>query len=289
MPLDTFLEAAWRDHADHPDDVADRLAGALHLIREPSDFAPFVRLATHVFGEHLGEWQRGAGLIESLRQLPAFDGSPAAAGSLARGGAALRLAGGDESALVGLSADDRVYALAAAADAFTGRDRIADAMATFARALDGMTTDPAADHPASRALAVCGNNLSVALERKGDLSAAEAASMLAAARASLKFWKLTGTWLEEERAEYQLARSLLRAGELPAARASIERCILICAQNGAPPFEHFFGHAVRALVDKASGDAAAFAANRATARGYYARIPEDDRQWCERELRELER
>ena len=50
MTLDAFLETAWNDHGDHPQEVADRLAAALHLVAAPAHIPPFARLATHVYG-----------------------------------------------------------------------------------------------------------------------------------------------------------------------------------------------------------------------------------------------
>ena len=111
--------------------------------------------------------------------------------------------------------------------------------------------------------------------------------MVDAARCGLRYWTLVGTWLEEERAHYQLARCELRAGDAGAALASIDRCIEVCERNGAPPFELFFGHAVRAIAARARGDDAAFAASRSAALAQYARVPDDERKWCSRELGEI--
>ena len=61
--------------------------------------------------------------------------------------------------------------------------------------------------------------------------------MIVAAEGGLKYWKLAGTWLEEERAEYRLARSLLQAGRPHAAIASATRCIDVCTSNAAPAIE----------------------------------------------------
>ena len=95
MPFDAFLEAAWNDHGDRPREVADRLAASLDVVAAPEHVAQYARIVTHVFGEHLGEWARGVGLLRSLRELPAFDRSPAAEGAVARGIGALRYAEGD--------------------------------------------------------------------------------------------------------------------------------------------------------------------------------------------------
>jgi hypothetical protein len=140
---------------------------------------------------------------------------------------------------------------------------------------------------ALRSLAVGGNNLAAALEEKPDRGEAETQVMIAAAEAGRKYWKLAGGWLEEERAEYRLTRSLLQAGEPAKAVAAARRCIDVCARNQAPPFEQFFGHAVLALAQRAAGDQAAFEETRRQALVYYNQVPLDERPWCETELKEL--
>ena len=67
MPFDAFLASAWNDHGDRPPDVADRLAASLRIVTAPEHVAPYAGIVTHVFGEHLGEWDRGARLLEALR------------------------------------------------------------------------------------------------------------------------------------------------------------------------------------------------------------------------------
>lgn len=287
MTIDAFLETAWKDHGDHPEEVADRLAGALHLVQAPEHIPLLARLVTHVLGEHLGQWQRGIALLESLRELPAFDGSDTVRGPLLRSIAALRYAGGDTAALESLSPDDRASALAIAAAAFAGRNQLKPAVAAYSAALELAKDGLPAGSPAIRALAIAGNNLAAALEEKKDRDAVETQGMIAAARGGLRYWKQAGTWLEEERAEYRLTRSLLAAGEAEAAARSAERCIDVCKRNDAPAFEQFFGHAVLALAQRAAGDASAFEASRRIALSFFEQVPPEERSWCETERKEL--
>jgi hypothetical protein len=162
------------------------------------------------------------------------------------------------------------------------------AIAALEQALKAAQSRPLPDkHAAIRSLAVAGNNLSAGLEEKEHLTDAERAAMVLAAETGLQYWKLAGTWLEEERAEYQLARCLLRAGDVNAARSHISHCIAICGDNNAPAFERFFGHAVRAIVERAAGDDEAWLEAKNAALAAYADVPQDEKQWCKRELAEL--
>jgi len=284
---DAFLETAWSDHGDRPREVADRLAAALPQLAAPGEVPPFVRLLTHVYGEHLGEWRQGVALLEAIGSRAVLVADTAAAGALARAVATLRCAGGDAAAVAALGREDRVAATAGAAAIFTGRADLARAIPALDDALrlaDGGLPDGS---PAIRALAVAGNNLAAALEEKPDRDGAQTQAMVAAARAGLRYWTRAGTWLEEERAHYRLARTLLAAGDPAAAVASAARCVDVCAQHEADAFERFFGHAVLAVAARAAGDAEGFATNRRHALEAYGRVPEADRRWCGQALAEL--
>ena len=206
---------------------------------------------------------------------------------LARHIAALRFAGGDESTLAPLATDDRIAALAVAASALAGQLCFKRAIAVYDAALALAAAGLADGSPALRALAVGGNNLAAALEDKADRDADETRGMVRAAEGGLLYWQRAGTWLEEERAEYRLARSLLQAGDVAAARHHAERCVDVCQANDAPAFERFFGHAVLALAQRGAGDAAAFDASSRCARALFNQIPADERTWCQNDLDEL--
>ena len=287
--IDSFLDTGWSDHADRPQEVAERIAESLHLVQAPEDCPPFVGLLTHVYGEHLGLWDRGVALLGELRDVAALDGSPIAAGALDRGVATLRFAAGQAGALDGLSEENRVCALATAASALAAREDHDRAIEAFDRALQIAQAGLPPASPAVRALAVNGNNLAVALAGKRDRRALDTTAMVIAAEAALRYWKLAGTWLQEERAEYRLARSLLEAGKPQSARESASRCLALCESQDAAPFEKFFAHAVLAIAERELGNAASFENHRGLAKLHLEQVPEGERQWCDDDLRELDR
>jgi hypothetical protein len=278
--FDTFLETAWNDHGDRPQEVADRLAASHHLVTAPDHIAPFARLLTHVYGEHLGQWQGGIEELESLRGSAAFDGGDNVIGALRRSIATLSYAAGNRTAIESLSTEDRVSVLAAVASAFAGRNRIGDAITAYSDALGHANAHLPASSPAVRALAIGGNNLASTLETK-TRTPPETLAMVAAARAALKYWKQAGTWLEEERAHYRLARSLMQAGGALAAVQSAEECIAVCKRNSAPAFEQFFGYAALALALHIARDVHRFAPARTQALALLDQLPQEERRWCE--------
>ncbi len=286
MTFDSFIETAWNDHGDHADAVAERLAGSLGLIAEAANVAPYARLVTHVYGEHLAQWQQGVDLLARIAALPASTGAAERA-LLARNQATLRYAGGDADALAPLGSEDRIVALATAASAFAALTRFGDALDAYETAVRQAGDGLPAGSPAIRALAVGGNNLAAALEGKATRDARETAGMLAAAQSGLVYWRQAGTWLEEERAHYRLARSRLAAGDAAAAADAAQACVDVCAAHDAPPFERFFGYAVLAIAHRAAGRAEPAARAKAQALAEYERVPEADRTWCATELAEL--
>jgi tetratricopeptide (TPR) repeat protein len=288
MNFDNFLEAAWADHGAQPQEVADRLASSMHLVAAPQDIVPVARLLTHVYGEHLGQWTDGVKLLNSLRSLPAYDGSVDCDGAINRSVASLLYASGDHSALVPLGDEDQVSALSVAAAALAGRQDLTQAIQAYYRALELANAGLPPGSPAIRSLAVGGNNLAAALEEKKDRDAAQTKGMIAAAEGALKYWKLAGTWLEGERAEYRLSRSLLQAGQAQEAVDSGQRCVALCELNQAPAFELFFGYAVLALAQRAAGAADLFLVARQQALNAFASVPLEERQWCESDLSELQ-
>lgn len=285
IDFDTFIESAWNDHGDRPDEVASRLATSLSIIASADNVAPYVRLVTHVYGEHLGKWDEGSALVESIRALPASDASVTPV--LNRAVATLQYTAGKADALDTLGRGDRIAALATASSALAGRNRFRDALSAYALALQLADGDLPTNSPAIRALAVGGNNLAAALEEKTDRTADEARGMVSAATAALKYWKLAGTWLEEERAEYRLSRSLLLAGEHRGAIEAATRCVEVCTRNDAPAFEQFFAHAALALAHRAAGDRSGHDAAKARALHYHGLVPADERRWCDGDLAQL--
>ena len=288
MTMEAFVDAAWQDHADRPEEVADRLAGVLPQLQAAADIPPVVRLVTHVFGEHLARWNAGVDLLMALRELPCGNADPEIARAIDRNIAGLRYAGGADAALAHLSTEDRIAAVAIAASALAGTRDFGRAVAAYEEALRLAEPGLPSGSPALRALAVAGNNLAASLEEKPDRDAAQSRHMVAAAEGGLKYWKLAGTWLEHERAEYRLARSLLLADAAARAVDAAQRCVDVCDANDAPAFERFFGWAVLAVAQRRVGDQPAFAASRQRALDQYAMITPDDRQWCAAERKELE-
>ena len=286
--FDAFIEAAWNDHAEHAEQVATRLQASLALLADAERIAPYARLVTHVFGEHLARWEDGVSVLEAIMHSPGWQGSEADQATLARYRATLLYGAGQSEVLAGLSRDDQIVVLATVATAFLGQGQVRRAIETYQAALTEADSAPVSDAAVQRALAIGGNNLACGLEEKSVRDAFEDDGMVTAAEAGLRYWSLCGTWLNQERAEYRLASSLLKAGRYADAVAHAQACLAICAANDATPFEQFFGFALLAAVHRAQDDAPGFTVAREQARAWYAQIKPEHQADCSATLAELD-
>jgi len=152
MSVKDFIQRAWADHAEAPERVADEIARSVQLIASPAEIAPFARLLTHVYGEHLGRWDDGVVLLESVRTLRNGTDDADAERALIRNIATLRYAAGDAEPIAALPAEERILALATAASALAARTDLKRAISAYAEAISLAERGIPADSPAIRAL-----------------------------------------------------------------------------------------------------------------------------------------
>jgi hypothetical protein len=285
MDFASFQEQAWADHGDAPGEVALRLPPALALAATPADLAAWIRLVTHVYGEHLGRWQDGLDLIAQAE--PGCADDVPARMALHRHRAALQWCAGSASGVEALDPAEAVAALGIAASALAEQGQIDRALATYARAEATAAAGLPDGSPALRALAVGGNNLAATLETLADRTPGQTAGMLAAADSGLAWWRRAGTWLEEERAHWRVARCRLAAGDGPGAARAAQEGLAVCTAHGAPPFERFFLQVALAQARRAAGDEAGWAEARTAALADHAQVPQDEQSWCAEDLERL--
>ena len=252
MDFNTWLDKAWTDHADDTAGVAARLlAEGPALAQSADDVAALARIAQHVYGEHLGQYEAGRALLAQLATHPQGSG---AAPTLRVLDASLVLCAGGTDPRPGLEVPERIRVTAVAAGNLAERDARRAAALLQEAVADAETAGLADTDPACRALAVTGNNMACALEAKAPRSDDERALMIFAARTARQYWARAGTWLETERAEYRLARTFLAAGDVAEARRHAQACIEIVREHESPALEAFFGWEALGLVERAAGN-----------------------------------
>jgi hypothetical protein len=283
MSFEAFLEQAWADHGDRPEEVSQRLEQGYALIETPAQIAALARILAHVDGEHLGRWAEGISRLLRLREHAQWSEDGDCAMIVRRLVAALHFGNGDEPAAE-LGAADLAHAHAVVAAAFAAQGRIPDATRHFRAACSAAAPGIGDGDPAIRALAVTSNNLAASLEERPSRDAEETRVMLDAAHAGLECWARAGGWTETERAEYMLSKCLLAAGDAPGALAHARQCVAICERNDANAFERFYAQSVTALAHRALGDASQYELTRATALALHATLTADEKPWCESTL-----
>ena len=288
MDFDSFMAQAWDDHAADAKGVAQRLSEhGIALLTTESQLVQLMNLTHHVCGEHLQDWAQGEASFLALRSNPFYLDSGDSGGMARRCVASLSLSANADLSLEALTVSDqiRVQAMSAANLSSSHPQRamqlLQAALGQAARS-ELTTTDPM-----HRALAVSSHNLAASLEEKSELSFEETQLMLTAAQASRTHWERAGTWLQVERAEYQLATAFLKAGDLKQAEIHALECSRIVTANEAPALEQFFAAEALARVMRAAKNEAAFKAATEHARTAFAGLADDDKAWCEAPLKKL--
>ncbi len=285
--FDDFVELAWSEHAEHTEAVAERLRGAIVMPRTGEQVAALARLIVHVFGEHLGRFDQGRGLLHQLGQHAAAAGHVIAGSALRVGIASLAMTersdpASRDAALAGLrSPEEAVRALATAAAACLGREKLARCRSLFADARASAAGTSATDQAVQRALAVTANNMAWALHDRAERSPEQKAATLDAAAASSEHWAVAGSWLEAECAEHALACCHVAAASPTQGLVHALQCLAICEANAAPPFEVFFANEALARVHRARGDADAFDKALAAMQAAFDTLPPGERADCQ--------
>lgn len=250
--LNEFINQCWADHDKKSEDVAKNLAENLALLTDAEQIPGYVAITVHTYGGHLGNWSGAEKVLKDMLETKAGREHEA----IYRGLATLAFCAEDQESFISYSEKCleegsmvRVYAVAASQ--LAGQSMTSLASEAFKKALGEAPPEITKDHPAARALAISGNNLAAELEEKAEQSPEEKSLMIEAAKAGRKYWEIAGTWVEVERAEYRLAMSYLKAGELEKSLTHARLCESICVENQADEFEKFFAYEALTKVNRA--------------------------------------
>ena len=253
MTFDKFMDQAWTDHKAQSAAVALRLKEFVPTVSNQDQIPPLVSLVTHVFGEHLGQWNDG---IELLRRLQEQADSAEHRHTVYRSLAALRLAGGLADNVDDLMNSDQIRVLCVAASAVNVHGQGERAMAYFNEALRLAAEGLAEDDPALRSIAIAGNNLAAEFEARNNRSIQETDFMVRAARAGLKYWLQVGDWNQHQAAHFRLSKSLLAAGLNVEALEEAMSCLALCKAFGAGAYDLFWANeAVASVVHRSKPSA----------------------------------
>lgn len=288
MDFNTYLNKAWNDHAADAASVANTFHEGLKLVQTASDLEQLGRLATHVYGEHLGKWNDGLSFINILSRHSQFSANSLIEKSFSIFKGSLSLSAAQPSFdLKSYSVSDQIRILAMSASSLSEQGQSDKAKDYFLKALELGQSGISKEDPANRSLAITGNNLACSLEEKNTRNDKETDLMILAAKTARKFWEIAGTWKEVERAEYRLSQSYLKAAKIEESFIHAQNCVEICSENSAPALEFFFSYEALALAEKAKGNNLGYKTAVAQVNKYFEQLSADDKSWCETTLKKI--
>jgi len=286
MRFETYLDQAWALHGTQPETFAAELNSALPLVQTGDHLAQLVRLATHLFGDHLGRWTDGLNFLSGLQNNPKLVTGKETEMAILRGIEVMRMGSGLAPSLSSFSSSDQAKIMAAASSALGEHDakRAADFL-NQARDLANAHLD--AKDSANRALAVSGNNLAGALERKLNRSPQETELMILAAQTGREYWEIAGTWNQVAYAEYRLTMTFVQANDLAKALQHAQLFRDICIENKAEDRDMFYCYEALAVVERAQKNSASFQKAVEQAKTYFEKLSAEHKTWCEPEMKNL--
>jgi len=203
----------WKAHTKNPAAVRARIENHLDtvaLMQEPH-LIELSALASHINGEHLGDWNGGADYYHRLHsRFPSL--TAATRHRLDRQAAVLDKAQDPDHPLTAFLPNDRFYITAIALPAAVLQIGAGAGRSLLAQALDMLEATNAGD-AYRRLLAIVTANLSCDLFERYELPAAMKELMVSIAETGKTLWCEIGDDRDRDRAEYCLSLSRLRAHE----------------------------------------------------------------------------
>jgi hypothetical protein len=260
--LEALLNNGWRFHEAESERLARQLEAAAGNGIAPELLTPFLHLAIHTIGEHLGDWPRALALgKQALSSHTTVSETAKAWGWLY---VAAVLAGDSleaadlELSYVKAAGQDFGAALLdmrfMLAEALIGSKRVGEGARVYRGALDLVGQIP----PSAlldRSIAVASNNLGWELYETSSRTPGEDALMQLSAEMSLKFWLKCGDWINAQHGHYLNAVVANVTGDPGSGLAHADAALGIIAANAERPLDAALLHLARAVSLAALGDA----------------------------------
>ena len=286
-PLERFLDLGWNLHAQAPRAVAQALQQRAAGLAGDELAARAVVLADHVWLSHLAD---AAGLRRFVQALPgAVTAAAACQPVLGRVAWTLAVAAGEPEPPISDAA--RWRGMAGLWALWLHAGRVAEAGTALEREKQRALAHTEAS--ARSALAATCHNLMGDLRDGPRGDAARDALMLAAACASKELWASAGTWVNVERADYQLSRCYSALGRGSEALQHAQACLQAVQAHAGDPqadaYETFFAHEALAWAQHAVGQPDRTAAERVRMQELLAEVSDaDSAAFCREALMTLD-
>jgi hypothetical protein len=241
--FDAFINQSWQQHEAAPLQTYRQLEQALGEVEDTNHAERILPLMLHTSIGHLHTPKQ---FLTSLDKLENGVATQCLARQRAKAVAQYFV---DQSTdlIEHLEDLDQRRVFAQIANELSAMNELEQASKWLAKAAVEIESDEVTE-PLARSIAITGNNLACQYEELEARSEAQIEHMLEAATLALEYWKVAGGWMQEERAEYRLAMSFLKADNPQQAKVHADRCEAICRQNGEDAFELFYAHDLLMLV-----------------------------------------
>lgn len=246
MNITDLIANGWSYHETESERLAEELENTSIARMSVKDVAQCLQLSNHTIGEHLGDWSRARKFLQSV-----LDANPSS--SKLSNVACYRYVADYMDA-------DHFAAIRAEMDALSVSEHVLGTYlvlkSMLATALVGSglwdkgfeilntlnKTASTSELPKStiRSLAITNNNVANDCLAADSLSPSEGRALLHCANAALQFWKMCGTWVNEERALYLLSLVFASTDAMDQSLTHAKAALRVIQSNGDQPVDEAF-------------------------------------------------
>ncbi|MCY3883417.1 MAG: hypothetical protein OXG24_00725 [Gammaproteobacteria bacterium] len=238
MNITELVSRGWSYHENESERLAEELENSNIAGMSVADVAQCLKLSNHTIGEHLGDWSRARKFVQSVL---AANPSASKLSNIAcyryvadymdkHHYAAVR------AELDALSVSEHVLgtyvvlkSMLAAALVGSG---LWDKGFEILNTLNQMASTSELPESTIRSLAITNNNVANDLLAADSQGSTDQKALLDCANAAFQFWKMCGSWVNEERALYLLSLAYACTGDLDRSLAHAKAALRVIQSNG---------------------------------------------------------
>lgn len=246
MNITDLVARGWSYHETESARLAEELESTSTEGMSVAEVAQCLKLANHTIGEHLGDWSRARKYVQTVLQVNA---SASKLSNIAC-----------HRYVADYMDEDHYSAIQAEMDALSVTEHVlgtyivlksmlASAMVgsgqwdkgfDILNTLNQMASTSEVPNSTIHSLAITNNNVANDFLAADSLRPSVRKALLDCANAALQFWKMCGTWVNEERALYLLSLAYARTGDFDQSLARAKAALRVIQSNGEEPVDEAF-------------------------------------------------
>lgn len=241
-----LIQNGWIYHETESDRLAAELENTSCKGLTVAQISQCLQLSNHTIGEHLGDWLRARKFIQSV-----LEANPSSSkdSSIACHRYVAEYMSGNQNAslrveLDALSSADPVLGTYIALKSMLAAALVGsgswDKGFEILNALNETATKHEIPNSTIRTLAITNNNVANEFLSTYSPNERQREALLECAESALVFWKMCGTWLNEERALYLLSLAHANTGDLNQSLDHAQAALRVIQSNGEEPVDEAF-------------------------------------------------